>query len=37
MAQFAPIFCFFVFMALWCGFMLVMCTLWWSAKRPYSF
>nr|YP_010410220.1 ATP synthase F0 subunit 8 [Tapes dorsatus]YP_010555898.1 ATP synthase F0 subunit 8 [Tapes conspersus]URH16431.1 ATP synthase F0 subunit 8 [Tapes dorsatus]UYR95130.1 ATP synthase subunit 8 [Tapes conspersus] len=37
MAQFAPIFCFLVFTALWCVYCLVFCSLWWSAKRSYSF
>nr|YP_005267043.1 ATP synthase F0 subunit 8 [Paphia amabilis]AEH99623.1 ATP synthase F0 subunit 8 [Paphia amabilis] len=37
MAQFAPIFCFVVFLVLWLCYAFVVCSLWWSVKRPYSF
>nr|YP_010555859.1 ATP synthase F0 subunit 8 [Marcia hiantina]UYR95091.1 ATP synthase subunit 8 [Marcia hiantina] len=36
MAQFAPIFCFVVFLGLWSVYVFVSCNLWWSSKRPYS-
>nr|YP_010555886.1 ATP synthase F0 subunit 8 [Marcia recens]UYR95118.1 ATP synthase subunit 8 [Marcia recens] len=36
-AQFAPMFCLVVFLMLWCFFVFIMCMVWWSGKRPYSF
>nr|YP_010555872.1 ATP synthase F0 subunit 8 [Marcia japonica]UYR95104.1 ATP synthase subunit 8 [Marcia japonica] len=37
MAQFAPIFCLLVFFGLWSMYVLILCSLWWTSKRPYSF
>nr|YP_009422192.1 ATP synthase subunit 8 [Ruditapes decussatus]AJY78597.1 ATP synthase subunit 8 [Ruditapes decussatus] len=36
-AQFAPLACLFVFSFIWCCFVVMMCSLWWSAKRSCSF
>nr|YP_010254934.1 ATP synthase F0 subunit 8 [Venerupis aspera]YP_010455418.1 ATP synthase F0 subunit 8 [Ruditapes variegatus]QUA05873.1 ATP synthase F0 subunit 8 [Venerupis aspera]UUA63023.1 ATP synthase subunit 8 [Ruditapes variegatus] len=37
MAQFAPMMCLFVFLYVWCVFVMMSCFLWWCSKRCYSF